>query len=432
MNILFLIIISVPIIYILNTRRRLDYLLVAVLSTFIYYFPALIGRLRVSSYSNETVPIHTSVYFSIIAYILVLTLFLIITDNYLIKIGNKIVFKKHPSEPLTLIQNMELNIGMMVVEILGIILLMYSLKVNSGFSVNFNKMTILAKGNRFTEYLKYIALFSFVYSFINTGKFIGLCRFFSAILIGYTFLIGHRSFIFLGIIGITVYYLRKVGYMRLITYIRKHLFAVCLVIVLGLFFLFIKGVFAALITGQMDIVMSRLTDPEYYVNTLLTSEANSITYNLQNVCETGMKYSLFQYITGLVLLIPVVGGKIGTAIGYTAFETELNLRFNDRLNEGIGLGSTFLGEAYSLGGTIAVVIISAILLWILVWLNRKYENSTNGLNLTFMSVVLPYLTFYVHRNSAIFLLVTVRAYLYIFVLVYLISEVVKICLHIKK
>ena len=91
-----------------------------------------------------------------------------------------------------------------------------------------------------------------------------------------------------------------------------------------------------------------------------------------------------------------------------------------------------MGEAYSLGGTIAVVIISAILLWILVWLNRKYENSTNGLNLTFMSVVLPYLTFYVHRNSAIFLLVTVRAYLYIFVLVYLISEVVKICLHIKK
>lgn len=427
MSVLFFILISIPIIYVINAKRKLDYLLVAVLSTFVYYFPALIGCLRVSSYSDATVPIQTGVYLSVFAYVIVMTIFIFITDKYKIKIGYRKVFKEQPLIPKTVEKDVTTNISVLCVEIIGILLLLYSLKNNSGFSDGFNKMLLLASGNRFTEYLKYIALFTFVYSFINSGRFINLCRGFSLILIGYTFMLGHRSFIFLGFIGVIVYHLQKVGSIRLITYIKSHLFMSIAVLLICFFFLFIKGVFAALITGQMDLVISRLTDPKYYINTLLVSESNSIMYNLQNVCETGMKYSVFQYLLGLILLIPGIGGTLGDVFGYTSFETELNLRFNDRLSEGVGLGSTFLGEAYSLGGILAVVIITTIFMWILIWLVRKSENSDNGLNVAFMSVILPYLTFYVHRNSVIFLLVTIRAYFYIYCLIFVIRICVRRC-----
>ena len=116
------------------------------------------------------------------------------------------------------------------------------------------------------------------------------------------------------------------------------------------------------------------------------------------------------------MLIPVLGGSIANSLGYVSFESELNLRFNTRLSEGIGLGSTYLGEAYAMGGGLMVVFIMSLTFFTLLMIIYKYNNTDSPLAYTFLGIVATYFTFYIHRNSLIFLLVAARAYLYIWLL----------------
>lgn len=408
--ILFLFIIIMA--YIVFKNREFDYFMVLAFSTVIYYFPAMLGKIRLSENLNMVTDIEPMVYVCIGIFTTTLFVFIILKDKYTFKIGSKKLFYGNEVK-IKMYEDYSANLAVLVLELIGILLLIYTFFLYGNFSVDFNKMELLSEGNRFTEYLKYISLFSFVYAFINKGHCIILIRLLSILLIGYTFLLGHRSFMVLGLIGVLLFRLRNGKKIRLFSFIKKHKMIVILVFMGACFFMFVKGVFAAFMAGNYDLVKSRLTSSDYYLNTLLTSESNSITSNLHRVCANNMKYSIINYIVGFIQLIPVLGNSIVIRTGYVSFESALNIRFNSQLDEGVGLASTFLGESYSIGGIATIVIISIFVFIIILWMQKKLYCTRNCLVATFLSVILPYFAFYIHRNSLIYLFIMMRAYLYI-------------------
>jgi len=312
-----------------------------------------------------------------------------------------------------------LGVGMV-----GLILLAYTYLRYSGGQSGFNKMQLLQQSNRMTEYLKYIASFVFVYSFVSEGKYVRLSRIIGILLIAYTFFLGHRSFAVICLISVFLHILNKQNQsVRLISYIRKRWKLFLLLLVFLLFFMFVKNVFAAFITGQYDLVRQRLTDPDYYLNMLLNGESNVILMNLNRVCVADMQYSIANYFLSLIGLIPIIGNYALNLFEVDFFETKLNRLFNSRLNEGVGLGSTYLGEAYATGWYVFLIIALIGTFVLISYLQRKRDRVKSKLTYTWLSLMLVYFTFYIHRNSLIYLLVTMRAYLYILLLICLIRWV---------
>lgn len=406
--------------YTLIKKRRFDYFTVLTFSTLVYYYPVIIGALNDIGYSTLIIGIDYYVYLNIIIMIVTLTISMYLYDNYKFIVGNKRLFFRN--EKLIYDDDDYSNLAMVFLSIIGIVLFIYCLKKYSGTFGNYNKAQLLIDSNRFVAYFKYISLFLFVYSFINSGRFILLLRIISTILISYTFFLGHRSYIVLGLIGVCIIKFSHFKKIRLINVIKQNKFRFLTIVFAGLFFLFVKGVFGAFMNGNYDLVLSRLTDPNFYLMTLLNSESNTITLNLQRVVETGMKFSLYNYLVEYIYLIPILGSVISKKLSVESFSHMLNTKFNPRYFDGYGLGSSFLGESYSIGGIFTVVVRLFVLYTIIKFLISKLYKTNSNLVVTYLSVILPYFTFYVHRNSFLFLFITARAYLYILLLCLIIRK----------
>ncbi|KXT76137.1 hypothetical protein STRDD10_00331 [Streptococcus sp. DD10] len=407
--------------YLLVQPRKLDYFTIFSFSTMFYYFPAVLGKIRLIG-EEKTTPLIFDVYLILLVFIVLLFGFILLNDHYTFKIKdrklgvNLLDYREKEEDYFS-------NLAVFFLELLGLVLLVYANVKFGDITASFNKMELLAESNKGTEYLKYIALYSFVYSFMAKRQW--LLKALSLILIGYTFLLGHRSFLVIGLIGIVM---ARVGMRErrpLIASINKHLFLSFFSIVGLFFFIFIKGVSSALITGQYDLVWSRLSSLDYYIDTLLISEPNTITVNLYHVVNSHMTFGFDQYFLGFFQLIPGLGGMLGSAVGFTSFEQQLNLLFNTQLAQGVGLASTFLGESYAIFELVSEVAIAFIVFLLVMWGMKQLYQTKSQLVAAYFSIVLPYFTFYIHRNSLIFLLVAARAYLYILLLTWIIKVVLQ-------
>lgn len=405
--------------YVLLKKRRVDFFSVSIVSTIVYYYPAFWGEL----YNNSTglfYPIISEVYLCLIAHISVLLFFVLLFDHMKqgkLEIGNiEFVHTEDNNDCYT-------NLVILFVALVGIALMVITI-FTYGEMTGSEKTTLLANANRITEYYKYISLFVFVYAFSFTKEesYISILRIVSLIMIGYTFILGHRSFVVIGIIAILSNALMKVNQkVRLITYVRQYRKVVILGIIAAVFFLFVKNIMAALLNGDYDLVISRLTDVDYYRKSFFNSEANSILDNLQLSCENNLQFSFIDYLGSLFSLIPFLGGRITSALNVKYFEDILNVSFNDKLSMGIGLGSTYLGEAYSIGGVFTLVIALVLTFYFVAFVQVKKRSTQSRMIYTWLTIILVYFAFYIHRNSLIFLLVAARAYLYIVFLAYLIK-----------
>ena len=428
MQVVFVILLSIILGYVILKKRKFDWYTIAVFSAFIYYYPCLLGNIN---FKNGHENISWEVYMCVALYLLVLFLFMLFNDHYVIvTFNNRSSISSYNSKVNSgnsrpIYQETATNYAVVCIELIALLLLVYTFVKYGGFKLSFNKAQMLAITDRFTEYLKYIALFSFVYGGVNNGKGIFIVRLLSALLIGYTFLLGHRSFVVIGIIAIFMNYVSTEIRMRFIMVVKKYKWVFLFMFLAAFFFLFVKNVFAAFMAGNYELVKSRLTNSEYYIESLLNSESNVIVSNLQRVCVSDMHYSVFDYLLSIIRLIPFMGGNLSSLFGYESFSKKLNMEFNSRYDEGIGLGSTYLGEAYAIGGGIAIIIILVITFCFFTWMMKKRNRCKTGVGYTFISIMLSYFAFYIHRNSLDFLLITGRSYMYIWILILIFRCVLK-------
>ena len=401
--------------YVLLKKRKFDFYTIAVLSTIIYYYPAFFGELMIDENHYEN--ILPTVYLCLYLHIIVLIIAIYCQDHFSIKTNNS-------EDVIAYQQNKHAEYwAVTMVALIGLVMVAYVFTYYGGFQLSFNKMQLLSEYNKFTEYMKYIALFVFCYAFTNRRGKISLLEVSSIILILYTFLLGHRSFVVIGIIYIFVNSMEKNKVeQRLSHSIFKHWKMFLFILISAVFFLFVKNVFAALMSGQYQLVKQRLTNPDYYYYSLMSSESNTIILNLQRVCSGDMSYSFLNYILGVFGLIPILGSRVLGWLEFESFETQLNYNYNARLSEGVGLGSTFLGEAYAIGDFVMVIIIVSILFIVISYWSKCRLRTKSGLMKNWYGIILTYLTFYIHRNSSFFLLMICRSYLYILILCWLFKK----------
>jgi ABC-type cobalt transport system substrate-binding protein len=253
-----------------------------------------------------------------------------------------------------------------------------------------------------------------VYGFVNTGKYINFIRVISLVLIGYTFLLGHRSFIVIGIIAIAFFFFSKQERTTsLLKFMCTHKLITAAILAAAFFFFFVKNVFAAFMDGNFELVISRLTSKSYYLNMLLRSEANSIIENLQYACQSNIGFEIVDYCLGFFALVPVLGGRVMDLFDVKYFETLLNQQFNDKYDLGFGMGSTFLGEAYSAGSFAFLIVVLISMFALISFMSRCLRKTKSPILYTWLSICLVYCSFYIFRNSSINLFVMMRAYLYI-------------------
>lgn len=419
MQVLFTVLMISLMVYICFFPRRIDFFTIAAFSMVIYLYPALFGRF---TKEGITTSVNVSTYVCLCIWELTLLVFTIIFDRYRFTFG---ISHNGIFQETEIIEDDYEKYAVLFLCVIEACLCLYSIRKYGGIVSNMRKVDLLADANKITSYLKYIALYIFVFSFTNKGKMIGLLRTISVLFICYTFLLGHRSFAVIGLIAIMEHYLHGLEKVVLAAEIKKHKFIAIAVVVFGLFFLFIKNIYAALFAGNFELVISRLSNPDYYYDAIVSSEASGIIRNLQNVIINDLQNSIGNYLLSFLTLIPFIGGKIARWLGYEAFSRKVNLAFNTRFSEGFGIGSTFLGEAYSAGSYPWLLFICVITVILFNALNRRTQRKNTGNSYAFWLITAAYFVFYIYRNSMIYMFVLMRANIYIWFIIDITKKVLK-------
>ena len=415
MQITYILLSLITISYFVFKKRDFDFFTIYSFSIIIYYFPAYFGYIYNQQKLQEG--INDVTYLILILNLSIILWFAILYDYSKNKF-KKIEFKN--------IGNFNNDFSVLIVSFITFGLVLMSVKeygvLGSG---TFNKVQLLSSSNKLIEYTKYFSTFIFVYAFTNKGQYTFLIKIISLLSILFTFMLGHRSFLVIGIIAIMYHVLStRYNFNNLLELFLKNKTILFFIGLFGAFIFFVKNVFAAFMSGRYDIVKERLITPEYYIQTLLESEPNTITGNLNDVLQSGMDYEIISYLAIILFgLIPLLGNYILNSMNIHSFEYMLQVNFNTQMHEGIGLGSTFLGESYSTGG-VGFVFITCVLVCVLILiLQKSIYKFSNPLVQTWFLIFLVYLTFYISRNSFVFILISARAYLYILILTLIIQKV---------
>lgn len=412
MNILFLVLCFFLIIYILFKKRRVDYYTIAAVSTVLYCYPAFFGKVLVN---GQYLPLTSYVYMCLYSYTILLSAFIIIKDYREDRIIQSPIFE---SQRHSNVFNLPNNNGTaLIIATIGLALMMYaSSRYGRLLGTVFHKSDLMLNSNKLIEYYNYIATIVFAFAFISTGKYIKVVRLISLVLITYNFMLGYRVYAVLATIVISYHFVNKLSdnkRIRLIHLLMRHKVMTIAILFAGLFVMFFKGVFAALMAGRFDIVLGRLTNPNYYIAQFYNSESNSIMRNLLYTGEYSIEFSLKDYLLSFCSVIPFIGGRIHTISGSDYFEKTFNIQFNPLYYQGSGMGSTLLGEAFTAGSFPLMIVEISLIMVLVYYLNRVIDRTKDPFLYVWVSLLLVYLTFYSFRNSMINILIMGRAYLYI-------------------
>ena len=416
MQVIYILLSIIALTYVIFKVREIDYFTIYIFSIIIYYFPAYLGVIYKGDFNY--IPLSNTTYLILIINLSMILWIMIFYDF----IKRKNEFKNNKNDD----NNNFDNKAILLISYITLVLNLISIYKYGGISSNFNKVELLQASSRITEYAKYFSLFIFVYAFTNKGKHINTIRIISIISMIRIFMLGHRSFLVIGIICIIFVYFKNKNIRNIFQVLIRHKKIIFMVIIFIAFIFFIKNVFAALMDRNYELVMSRLTDKNYYINTLLQSEPNTIVNNLDSVVKYNMKYDFISYFLVIFLsMIPFLGNIIINALNLKTFEYLLQINFNSQFYEGIGLGSTFLGECFATGGIFFVMLIGILVAIGIIIIEKFGDKVSSPLIKTWTLIFLTYSTFYISRNSLVFILVSSRAYFYITIFTLLIKSIIK-------
>lgn len=312
-------------------------------------------------------------------------------------------------------------IGSLIINFLIIFSLNINIKVNS---ININNKR--GAESYFTFYATFLALFSFIYCYINIGDILfsgakadvlnsidrfyviwstsSLLGFCSAYLLNrkYYFLInlslilltvyiGFRSFAVIALISfILIYFLKRPG----ISSLLKDYYKIFLLGIFSfLFFLIYKGVYIAIKFKDYERVFENLTNPDFYYIALSEAEP----FGIQMILSDVISYDFFigmENFKRIILTFIVFGDSLGID----------NKTFNDYFQPalygsvGYGMGSNIWAHIYSSGGWILLILFICFFCLTIRFFSKKvYSVNTHYKSL--WVVLSCYWVFYIHRND---------------------------------
>ncbi|MBR0410345.1 MAG: hypothetical protein IJI25_04970 [Eubacterium sp.] len=398
----------------LKKKRNISFTFVYLLSSALFYFNAFEGEIfvgRLNQLGVESYSIYYGTY--IILIINILLTFLILLQE---KENIEFVHKEEQNG-----ENIVIKLFIVGIFVLSIYM---GMKYNILTRISYNKTELANEAGSLGTYFKYLATFAAVYLYTQEGKPYSLMwKIMGTIPILSTFLYGNRSYLVITIIAIVFDKIYKNCYVKnstLFSYLSKHKKLVMGMALLVFIVLAVKGITGALFTGNTELVIARITNPEYYKQVFYVSEPNVIICNLDTIVVNKYHIDSSSYILLWAYLLPFATGLIFNAFGFENFTYVYQRTLFGTTNR----ASTYLGEAYANGSYIMVAVIVLFVLSMLLLVFRGYNRCRSNVSKCTLLLIGIDTAFYLQRNSMSFQFSRIRDYLYIAILLFLIIGIV--------
>ena len=391
--------------FIIIKKKNVSFTLIYFFSSALYYFHAFGGKLywgNMNQHYLQPYPIDNATY--IVLFINLVCVFIFCALKTEKHIWNE--KKAYPTETIVI-----------KIFILGAVLLSLYMcvKYNIFSRTYYNKQELLGVRDSLTTYYKFLSSFTFVYIWTVQKKLYSLFwKLLASFPLLMTFGLGHRSFIIISLCCVIFhriyeYFLRKEYKESLFHYIRKHTNIIVGIVILIFITFAVKGITTAMFNKNYDLVRSRLSDSNYYVQTMIMSEPNVILGNLDAIVARDYHVDKSSYRTLWAYIFPILTKIIEKEFGFESF----GYKYQADLFGTNYRASTYLGEAYANGSYICVIFLIISLMILLVWLFRLYNRCRCNITQTTLLLMAIELAFYIHRNSLSIQVTRIRDYLYI-------------------
>lgn len=273
-----------------------------------------------------------------------------------------------------------------IISIISIIIFLYNIYFTVGFNnilSGAHKSDIINQTNFLFSFSIWGILISFVYSFKYSKKNI---LFLSSICLLVILLIGIRSYPVIAILCVVIIKSNEVKKI-----LKNNLKWFIIIFILFVFAMVYKEIYRYVRLMDIDKIIETILNYNIFED-ILSNPESRITFTLYDyVVSNNYKISLYDSLIRLFSLIPGVNN---------IFQSDLPIRFSEIARDilfgtSYGLGGSFWGETYAMFGTIGVIIVTYI--WIKI---IKYGDKlllSNNKYYCFFSIILIYISFYIHR-----------------------------------
>jgi len=394
--------------YIGTARRQVDFIAIFALSGIVYHLPALWGAVLNTYFVPYRVFIQTSIapitYVVLIINLLTALCWMIAKD--ILTDDSRTLVTRHRYKILrTEISEHEqtmfnvLMLGVCVVTIIMVLISIYNLSPILNAYDGFVKQNILAAQTQLDRICKGLILFIGAYAFTQKGRFIWSIRIISILLQAYPmFIIAQRSFLVFLLLIIGYILINRSGEKSVFSFFAKYkfIFAACILGVVVVFTM--KSLIPPIMNRTLTFELLSNILINFWTGGVLRSEFNTITVNLNEIIRQNFSVSLQTYRYSLAYSIPFIGLITDGFVAPTNFGALMQAEVFPQITT-FGVASTFLGEAWSNGGLIMVLLISNFVCFILAMFERGVKFIKNPFVVASIFSAFPFWSFFIYRTS---------------------------------
>lgn len=403
-QIIYNIISTMGILYFLFKKRIFDFFSLAFFGSYIYFIPAVFGFvIKPSQMGFQKVVINNEVYY---IYIIILTIFLfgaIIFDLTNKKSYKTIIFK------FTNISSQSIYYSMLIISFVTLILFLVT---NSNEIVSSGKPSFNRFHHMFTLTFSLLILNTFYKQKYKSGMF------FLMILLIDVYGGNREAFATVFLSLLVLISIKKFRYIR----IGKKISFWIISLTSGMFLFLYKGLYRSILNQNYNIVISKLTSFDYYIDSIMMSEP-FITQMILN--ETVINdFSIGKdYINSIISFIVPLSNYLFNVEMYN-FSHEFTNKFFPFID--FGLASNIWAELYSLLGILLILFFSLINV-IFLFLGSKFIiASENGFLNSLLTLMFSYWFFFMNRTGLLYQLTIQRRIIFWGISILLFSFIIEI------
>ena len=362
-------------------RNRIDFLLVFFLSTLLYHWQIIGGKIIVPPYSFKASEE------SIMIVAVVLLIHLVVTI-----INDKINKERISFEDINVSKKFD-QLAYILCLISVVLTLRAIYLVGFDFSLKNEYLSALMEANISPIWLHYPAAMTLVYATASKNKMLFLISLVPLLVYGY---MGYRAELIVALVGcITIY-----AYNSKFNSIRSVIIGLIVVVLFGFFAMYkiyyyeVKDDYSNA-SYNFEIRSSYYeSTSDYLVKIFFHNEWGQVASNLSLSTKNNIG-EYYEFPKVLVGSIPLTKRFLDISEDDTRFSSIIRIHANPGFS--YGLGSTIWGEAYAALNIYGVIIFSTIVSLVIAYLNNMFYRS-NPIFL-FSLLFLSFLSFYIHRND---------------------------------
>lgn len=393
-------------------KRKFDFVFIYFLSSSLYFFPLYLGVFqsfvfgRGGKFSYMPQEIYYKCYLILLVNSGVCFLAMFIKDHSKF-LRNKTEIRE------TLIINEYANI---LILILGFFILIHQIYMinrlhNYIFTDEFNKSVLLRQLKLTDTYCIDMSYFIFILSYSFDMRWRKTTRLLSAVLMLFPLMLSKRSEVVCGLISIIYIWINKTEYHSLWELLKKRKKQLGLGMIFFVAVFLSKPVINSIVQGNWKAVVNQLSKDNTLINSFLYSEPNIITSTLNEILRLDLRVNGESYIFSSLGFFPFINTlSNGYLVPKDFYKLYQPVVYPDLT--GWGAGNCFLGETYSNGGFLLLAGMIIFLCVILI-LSEKYLYRGKNIWLKASALaIIPWMAFYIHRNSWYYTVRSVRKFFY--------------------